>query len=107
MKLNYAPRQSGKTTQMIERLARDTRYILLTFSIEEADRLGRQYNKFIDPRRIMYWRDYVHSKRGRGHGQKVLVDNADMVLEDAIGDSIEEASMTSPRTPFEIIGKFD
>lgn len=52
-------------------------------------------------------RDYVHNNRGKEFGKKVLVDNADMVLEDAIGDYIEEISMTSPKDPLEVIRKFD
>lgn len=62
MKLNYLPRQCGKTTQMIERLARDDRFVLLTFSTKEADRLRSEYFRYIDPKRIMYWREYAQKK---------------------------------------------
>lgn len=105
MKLNYSPRQSGKTTQMIERVAQDDRYVLLTFSTKEADRLRHEYFKYIDPKRIMYWREYLQKKQGKGYGQKVLIDNADMVLEDAIGDYVEEISITSPDNHLKILRK--
>lgn len=108
MKLNYSPRQSGKTTRMIETLARDDRFVLLTFSEKEADRLRNEYHKYIDPKRIMYWKEFKEKRYGRGFGPKVLVDNADLVLEDAVGDYIEEASMTSPKSEFKVLrGKFD
>ena len=103
MKINYSPRQSGKTTKMIERLAQDERFVLLTFSMKEADRLREAYYGYVDPKRIMYWREYLNRKQGKGYGQKVLIDNADMVLEDVIGDYIEEISMTSPKNPLEIL----
>lgn len=44
-------------------------------------------------------------KQGRGFGQKVLIDNADLILEDVIGDRIEEITMTSPINPMESIRK--
>lgn len=94
MKLISGPRQSGKTTEMIRQLMLDEKRVLCTFSTKEQDRLRKEYPK-INPERIIYWRDYKTKYLVRQlHGSKVIIDNIEHVLEDAIGDWVEIGTIT-------------
>jgi hypothetical protein len=87
MKIDYSPRQSGKTTRLIELLAKDNRRVLLTFSTQEENRLKNIYPEVAE--RIFYWETYKTKNKGRYEQQRVLIDNADYLLEKVIGDWIE------------------
>lgn len=94
MKIDYSPRQSGRTTRMIELLANDERRILLTFSKREETRLRDAYPKVSN--RIIFWEDYIKQKRGRKEleSQKIIIDNADYILEQVVGDWVEIGTFT-------------
>lgn len=98
MKVIYSPRQSGRTTQMLEMLARDTRRVLLTFSSMEEARLQKEHPQLAE--RIYYWERYVklHRVDRKEDGMpKVMVDNADYILEKVIGDWIEVGTFTEEK----------
>jgi hypothetical protein len=91
MKIINGARQSGKTTKCIELLQKDPRRILLTFSKREEDRLREKYPELED--RIMYWETYRQKILGRRgveeESLRPVVDNADYILEQVIGDWVE------------------
>lgn len=85
---------------MMELLAKDERRILITFSHDEENRLKRQFPQFSN--RIVDWKSYVAARKsGRGffgnsplNPQKLIVDNADYILESVLENYVENASFT-------------
>lgn len=94
-----SPRQSGKTTKMIDMIQCDDTALLLTFSLSEEIRLK---NLLPDEckHQVLYWRDYLKNKvvtRGMFaySYERVLLDNADMILQDLFRNRLKVISMTS------------
>lgn len=94
MKIYILPRQSGKTTKMIEWLRKDPKRIMITFSYENSKLLARQNpdlaGQFIDIN--SYMSDWHMRCRDVGG---VAVDNADEILQIILKTRIEEMTMTS------------
>lgn len=122
MLIEISPRQGGKTTRMLDRLRKDERTILLTYSIAEARRLEEiaaewepeELVRGLIPsrRRILYWNHYKSyaytpyswvrdvDKKHRAH--QLLIDNADMVLVSMFG-WVDEINLSSTGDDREVV----
>lgn len=105
MRVDYSPRQSGRTTRMVQQLFLNENAILLTFSEKEAERIKSELNHqdvFLpNPsmlenvcNRILFWKTFVNRKHGYKERQKIMLDNADYVLEQVLGTYIDDISIT-------------
>lgn len=94
MKVEYAPRGTGRTTKMVERLSKNKDRVLLTFSQREETRLKELYPDLAS--RIYWWKTYISKTYGYNgyENHRVLVDNADYILEQVIGNYIEVGTFT-------------
>jgi hypothetical protein len=93
LRVYVAGRQDGKTLQTIAWLSLGHRIdiypgwsrILLTVNEREADRLRKEYG--LDDQQVYPFRDWMSRyKRGFARGLEVAIDNADMILQDLVGD---------------------
>lgn len=93
--LQYPPR-GGKTEAMLKWAAGRSDAVIVTFSTQEAARL----REIIVRRKLTILPDQIISvdmvRRGllRGRHSVLGVDNADMVLADLLGRSVEIATVT-------------
>lgn len=99
MNIDISPRGAGKTTRAIEWLRKDLdKRILLTFSNDEENRLKKLYPDC--SHRIVDWKSYVLSiARGgssfsRIQNPRIMVDNADIVLQKMLDYNITDVSFT-------------
>ena len=93
MEIIYKPRRSGKTIKMLQLLAQDRDRVLLTFSAQEATRLQRENPDLAHS--IFYWEIWLRDQYGRSNPDtKVLIDNADYVLQNYIRYPIEIVSFS-------------
>jgi hypothetical protein len=97
MNIDYSSRGAGKTTRLIEWLARDERNVLITFSHDEENRLKRLYPQIAN--RIVDWQSYIAARQHGGSFfdndfHKLGVDNADIVLERVLRNYVKKASFT-------------
>ncbi len=98
MIITHLKRGGGKTTIAIEWLLKDPKRIMLTFTLHEEDRLKGLYPDLAD--RIVYWKSYVNkTQNGRISykgidNPRIMVDNADMVLQDAVDWNITDVTFT-------------
>lgn len=96
MKIIQSGRQTGKTTKCVEMLLKDPRYILLTFSEREAERIRNHYRDLgypLNPEQVMYWESYAR-KHELHEKTKPIVDNIDHVLNAVIGTWVEVGTLT-------------
>lgn len=80
MKIEIKPRQSGKTTKMIDWLSNYKERILITFSHDEECRLKNLYPEVGN--RIMCFDCYnLKNKCAGNYDFEIGIDNADMILQ--------------------------
>ena len=92
MKVIYKPRQTGKTTELIENwLKKDKKRALITFDGEEEKRLKRLFPDLIN--QIFSWDTYI-KKMWRYDIKEVVIDNADMILQSYVNIPIRIVSIT-------------
>lgn len=92
MKIDYSPRQSGKTTRMIEQL-RSSDGLMITFNHDEESRLRRLYADV--SKKIFCVGCYKLNKMAGIKRKHLLVDNADLILMGLFSDPIAEASISN------------
>jgi len=98
MNVDYSPRGSGKTTRAIEWLKVDPeKRVLLTYSHDEENRLKRLYPELAH--RIVDWESYLRSMKQGGssfsriENRRVMVDNADYVLQKMLDWNITDVTI--------------
>jgi thymidine kinase len=96
MEIDYSPRQSGKTTRMLEWLRADQNRVLLVHNYEYAHELGIENKDVKD--RIMSWNDYIPKQKGRNPLEHVAIDNAEFFFRSRINAPIDKISMSTPET---------
>lgn len=83
MRIYNMPRQSGKTTMLVNWLAESDNHILIVHSFAEADRIRREHP---DVAGQIVGIDTVKSGFLRGHHNKVYaIDNLDLILPQLLG----------------------
>jgi hypothetical protein len=83
MRIYNMPRQSGKTTMLIDWLRLDEKHILIVHSATEASRLRRDYEEVADQ---IVSVSFAQSGGLMGrHGITVAVDNLDLILPFLLG----------------------
>lgn len=96
MKIIYSPRQSGKTTQLIEWLKEKPDRILLVHSREYVWQLVHQYPELDG--RIVTWNDFLHKRREFNQFpdeiKRVAIDNAEFFFRDFIHAPIDVITMS-------------
>ena len=95
MEIIIKPRQTGKTTELLNIIAQDNQACIFVYSSDEAHRLRRiiaeHYEDKISPEQIKV----VNKDRLSGCPYpRVYVDNADCVLERLLGGSILGCTFT-------------
>lgn len=91
MKIFVSGRRAGKTYKTIEWVKQGKEIrgypywdrVILTISIAEADRLRKQYN--LDYRQVFSVHEWQHRRHGTGRQTEVVLDNADIILQDLVG----------------------
>ena len=93
MRVEIAPRQSGKTTKLIKWLNESNKRILITFSVKEADRISQDFK--IDRKRVLTWDEYFGKKKTLGTEiDKVSIDNIDLILQGLFRERIEKITFS-------------
>lgn len=114
MEVNIRPRQSGRTTAMLNWLSERHERILLTFDDQEAERLRKLVKREITvntspqkttpigldgfgmEKRIFSWRQYLSLEKTMriSHITEIGIDNADYILGGYIQNRIKVITMT-------------
>lgn len=93
MLITINPRRAGKTTRAVAWLDNNPHGILIVFSEQEAKRIAYQFKlDEATANRIMSWEQYRASKNF--HNKEVFIDNADIVLQSMVDNSVVEITMT-------------
>lgn len=80
MRVDYSPRQSGKTTRAVEWVRADPQRVLITFSQREMQRLRETYEDIAG--RIFDWDTYRRLHLNvQAKIEEVGIDNADLILQ--------------------------
>lgn len=100
MIIDYSPRQSGKTRRMLVELARNPNAILVVSNANMRVNIGRSVVGMIDiPGRVMDRIFTVEEYRDipglASANNDVLVDNAEMILQDLLGGRLHTISISS------------
>lgn len=94
------PRRGGKTHYLIQQLLNNDKYVLITHSETERKRLLREYireyKKHKLENRIFVWETAYHKLLGL-HNIIILVDNADLILQQILRLPIKTVSITDER----------
>jgi hypothetical protein len=93
MRLIVSPRQGGKTSKMIEWLNGDPYRLLITFSVQEADRIAQTFN--VERFRVLSFDEYMRGlSKGKIRMREVSIDNADMVMQSLFSEEIKNVTFT-------------
>lgn len=77
---------------MLKWLQKDRNRILLTFSVQEADRLKHLYPELANS--IFYWEIWLRDQYGTGQEKEIGIDNADYILQNYLKHPIEKMTLT-------------
>jgi len=92
MKLYITGRCGGKTTHMVKWLKEDNNRIIITFSIDEAQRIIKHFKlDGFTASHVMSLQQYMMQP---AYLQDIGIDNADIVLETVLKSKIELISIT-------------
>jgi len=90
--LELSPRQSGKTTRMIEWLKGNSNRILLTYNEAEAIRLRRENKDLVS--QFMSWGDYMSKQKQLSRDHEVSIDNMECIIRIMVNHPIVRMSMS-------------
>ena len=96
MKIYISPRRSGKTTKAVDWLKEKDNRILITFGIQEADRLRELHPNL--SKRIMTHREYRDTffVTEEKKNQEIGIDNLDQVIQSLFDDNVVISYLTCP-----------
>lgn len=93
MILDYSPRRSGKTTRLLNWIAKDPRRLLIVHDSHYAQILRDEKPELA--KQICAWSEYMNTGSGfRIHFTSVSLDNADMILENLVRLPVHFVSMS-------------
>ena len=93
MKIEISPRQSGKTTSLVNWLKGNEKRILITFSAREADRISRDFK--VDRKKVLTWQEYHQQHRTIGTKvDEVSIDNCDLILQGLFRERIDKITFS-------------
>lgn len=93
MKIDYSPRQSGKTTRMVKWLREDKRRVLIVFGFIEKKRLAGLH-KGIESQ-VMTWSEYKSLKGYERVIKEISIDNAETILKLMVNHEISNITISS------------
>lgn len=97
MEVIYKARRLGKTTEVIKKAAETKAYIIVPNEQQKREVLRRAEEMKVNIRNPVTWAEFQQDQMRGSWVRNVVIDNADLILQQVFADlKIEAISLTEP-----------
>ena len=93
MELDYSPRQSGKTTRIVEWLRLNPMGLVVTFSRDRADAIKKEFG--LSEGSVLSWDEYYKGYKTYGKDiSEIVIDDVDIILQKICKEKINKVTFS-------------